>query len=150
VGEASNGEDGLMRLRMVDYEAVLLDYQYARDRRNRDLQTRQTHLHENADSYANGPRQRRRQSRGVGSRCRRLCDQAFSDTRVDGTMSGPSTGSVRAPHLQLPNQRQGAEPGSLLCPCLSLSKRGLWRPKLTVVIFPDTSVDLPLDQLRTF
>jgi two-component system, OmpR family, KDP operon response regulator KdpE len=25
VGEASNGEDGLVRLRMVDYEAVLLD-----------------------------------------------------------------------------------------------------------------------------
>jgi two-component system KDP operon response regulator KdpE len=25
IGEASNGEDGLVRLRMVDYEAVLLD-----------------------------------------------------------------------------------------------------------------------------
>ena len=25
VGEAGNGEDGLVRLRMVDYEAVLLD-----------------------------------------------------------------------------------------------------------------------------
>ncbi len=25
VGEASNGEDGLVRLRMVDYEALLLD-----------------------------------------------------------------------------------------------------------------------------
>src|ERR1700733_10930419 len=27
------------------------------------------------------------------------------------TMSGPSAGSVRVPHLQLPNQRQGVEPG---------------------------------------
>jgi hypothetical protein len=32
-------------------------------------------------------------------------------TTLISTMSGPSAGSVRAPHLQLPNQRQGAEPG---------------------------------------
>jgi hypothetical protein len=52
---------------------------------------------------------------------------------------GAFAAQVRALHLHLPSQRQGAEPG-LLCPCLSLSKWGLWRPKRTVAIFPDTSV----------